>query len=197
MRTIEDAVALVTEARVVTLTAVPGVPSIVEAVVGGSVRGSWWGHPLGGVIFTVVTALDEHPDVLTVKLVAGRVTFVHRDLWAALLRVVTDRGWRRTREERLDSATRTLLRRVEDEGAVELAGVDLPATARREIKIRVERSLLVLTEQRHTERGRHETTLRSWTSWAGPRLLRSARRLALDDAFARVEKESPAARRAL
>ena len=61
--------ALLRERGVVTLTAAPGVPSLVEAIAGAPVRGSWWGHPKGKLIFNVSSALAEHEDVLALKLV--------------------------------------------------------------------------------------------------------------------------------
>jgi hypothetical protein len=63
------------------------VPSLAEAVAGGPIRGSWWGHPKGHEIFGVAEAVSESPDVLVCKLVDDKVTFVHRRLWAALVKL--------------------------------------------------------------------------------------------------------------
>lgn len=62
------------------------VPSLVEAFLGEPVRGSWWGHPRGGEIYSLTRAVRESPDILTCRLVGGKVTFIHRRLWPALLR---------------------------------------------------------------------------------------------------------------
>jgi hypothetical protein len=63
------------------------VPSLAEAIAGGPIRGSWWGHPKGQEIFRVSEAVGESPDVLVCKLVGGKVTFVHRRLWPALVKL--------------------------------------------------------------------------------------------------------------
>ena len=63
------------------------VPSLAEAVAGGPIRGSWWGHPRSHAIFAAAEAASEHPDVLVCKLVNGHVTYVHRRLWPALVRL--------------------------------------------------------------------------------------------------------------
>ena len=63
------------------------VPNLAEAVAGGPIRGSWWGHPRGQAIFRALTAVSESPDVVCLKLVTGKVTFVHRRLWPALARL--------------------------------------------------------------------------------------------------------------
>lgn len=61
--------------------------SLAEAVAGEAIRGSWWGHPKGRAIFAVTRAVREAPDVLTCKLVGGRISFVHERLWPALARL--------------------------------------------------------------------------------------------------------------
>jgi hypothetical protein len=63
------------------------VPSLAEAVAGGPIRGSWWGHPKGREIFRTAAAVSDSPDVLVCKLVEGKVTFVHRRLWPALVKL--------------------------------------------------------------------------------------------------------------
>lgn len=63
------------------------VPSLAEAVAGGPICGSWWGHPKGREIFAVADALGESDEVLVCKLAGGKVTFVHRRLWPALVRL--------------------------------------------------------------------------------------------------------------
>jgi hypothetical protein len=65
------------------------VPSLAEAIAGGRIRGSWWGHPKGHEIFRVAEAVSEHPDVLVCRLVDGKVTYVHRRLWPALVRLAS------------------------------------------------------------------------------------------------------------
>jgi hypothetical protein len=61
------------------------VPSLAEAIAGGPIRGSWWGHPKGKEIFRVAEAVSDHADVLVCTLVEGKVTYVHRRIWPALL----------------------------------------------------------------------------------------------------------------
>jgi hypothetical protein len=82
------------------------VPSLAEAVAGGPIHGSWWGHPKGNEIFRIADAVSESHDVLVCKLVDGKITYVHRRLWPALVRLAS-----RFRKEQLikvwDEHTRT------------------------------------------------------------------------------------------
>jgi len=63
------------------------VPSLAETIAGGPFRGSWWGHSKGHEIFHVAEAICESPEVLVCKLVEGKVTYVHRRLWPALVKL--------------------------------------------------------------------------------------------------------------
>ena len=67
-------------------------PSLAEFVAGEPVGGNWWAHPKGREIFAVTRAIREHDDVLVCRLVDGKVTFVHRRLWPALVRAADRLG---------------------------------------------------------------------------------------------------------
>jgi hypothetical protein len=63
------------------------VASLAEAVAGGPIRGSWWAHPQGREIFAATRAVRDCPDVLVCRLIGGKITYVHRRLWPALVRI--------------------------------------------------------------------------------------------------------------
>jgi hypothetical protein len=65
------------------------VPSLAEAIAGGPIRGSWWGHAKGHEIFRVTEAICDSPEVLVCKLVDGKVTYIHRRLWPALVKLAS------------------------------------------------------------------------------------------------------------
>lgn len=83
----EEGLAFVKRHGVVLQAARGPVPSLAEAIAGGPIRGSWWGHPKGHEIFRVAEAVSENPDILVCKLIDGKVTYVHRRLWPALVRL--------------------------------------------------------------------------------------------------------------
>jgi len=62
--------------------------SLVEAIAGAPIRGSWWGHADARRIFSVLGALRASPDVVTCRLIDGKVTWVHRRVWPALVRLI-------------------------------------------------------------------------------------------------------------
>ncbi len=71
------------------------VPSLAETIAGGPIRGSWWGHAKGHEIFAVASAISDSADVLVCKLVDGKVTYVHRRLWPALVKLADRFGKQR------------------------------------------------------------------------------------------------------
>jgi hypothetical protein len=112
------------------------------------------GAPREHSIFAVSERLAAHPDALAVKLVDGKTTWVHRRLWAPLLAIATaGEDWQR---RGLPAGARALLSRLERDGELRASGE--PA---RELQ----RRLLALGLETHTESGRHELRLLSWTRW--------------------------------
>jgi hypothetical protein len=63
------------------------VVSFADALAGRPIRGSWWGHPKGREIFALTRAVRDSKDVCVCRLVAGKITYVHRRLWPALVHV--------------------------------------------------------------------------------------------------------------
>jgi hypothetical protein len=66
------------------------VPSVAEAVAGEPIVGSWWAHPKGRAIFEALSEIDDSEDVRCFKLVDGKITFAHRRVWPALIRLAKD-----------------------------------------------------------------------------------------------------------
>jgi hypothetical protein len=63
------------------------VPSLAQVVAGEPLRGSWWAHPKGNEIFRLSRAIRSSPDVLVCRLIDGKITYIHRRLWPALVRL--------------------------------------------------------------------------------------------------------------
>ena len=63
------------------------IPNVAELVVGEPIRGSWWAHPRSHEIFAVLNELADSPEVARLRLIRGKITFVHRRMWPALVRL--------------------------------------------------------------------------------------------------------------
>jgi len=130
-------------------------PSLSRLVAGAPIGGSWWSHPKAHTIYDLLNVLAAHPDILTVKLVLGKATFIHRRLWAAVLAIATaHEAWQFAG---LPDEARALYEAVERQGVLRATG-----THAKEL----ERRLLVQSAQIHTEAGHHELQLTQWDLWA-------------------------------
>jgi hypothetical protein len=97
-----EAVSFVKKHGIVLMSARGSIPNLAEAVAGGRIRGSWWGHPMSHQIFRVIEAVRDSEQVLVCRLAGDKVTFVHRRLWPALVRLARQlpkRGLAAIREE--------------------------------------------------------------------------------------------------
>ena len=85
--TIREALAFVEEHGIVLESAEGPVPNLAEQVAAEKLRGSWWAHKKAREIFTMTRAVRNSGDVLVCRLIDGKVTYVHRRLWPALIRM--------------------------------------------------------------------------------------------------------------
>jgi hypothetical protein len=85
----KEALAFVERHGIVLQAARGPLPNLAEAIGGGPIRGSWWGHPKGKEIFRAVKTIGASPNVLVCKLVEGKITYVHRRLWPALIKLAS------------------------------------------------------------------------------------------------------------
>ena len=62
-------------------------PSLAEAVAGERIHGNWWGHRKGREIFRATRTVRDCDQILVCRLVGGKITYVHRRLWPAIVRL--------------------------------------------------------------------------------------------------------------
>jgi hypothetical protein len=145
----------------------PKLPSVCSLITGAPLRGSWWSHPLAQTIFQVNEKLEDHPDVLITKLVSGKVTFVHRNLWPEIVAIGTANE--PCHMKGISASAKTLLKTVEKTGAVQTDKIDWPSlqsTAKLgDLARDLERKLLIHADQIHTASGAHAKVLETWEHW--------------------------------
>ena len=140
-------------------------PSVAGVIARSGIKGSWWSHPDAHTIFAVAELLDDHPDVLFMKLINGKVTLVHRELWGRIYSIgVARENWQL---KALTTPAKLLLKKVDAEGRVETGSLGKgfdpkPGTAARELEF----FLLIHSQQVHTQSGAHAKVLQTWDHWA-------------------------------
>jgi hypothetical protein len=188
IETAAEALALVRERGALPLTPVGASDSLAERVAGVRVQGSWCDHPASARIVALSAALEASPEVLTLKLVGGKVTFLHSALWPALLRVARDPARLARVRAGLSPAAARLLDEVEREGEAHLDQLgrqnswpperDL-ARAGKEL----EAGLLAHLSTSASERGRQALVVRSWARVLPATAHRRAQQLSFEAAL--------------
>ncbi|MCH8872621.1 hypothetical protein IH824_07600 [candidate division KSB1 bacterium] len=83
----EEAISFI-EAQGVVLESGKGpIPNLADTVAGKSIKGSYWGHPKGNEIFLLTRAIRSSKEVLVCRVVDGKVTYLHRRVWGAIVRL--------------------------------------------------------------------------------------------------------------
>ena len=153
----------------------PKFPSVTGFVADDTGGRSWWAHPQAKQMYGLSCGLRDHPDVLMVKLVSGKVTFIHRPLWPAIVAIGTAREpWQM---EGLSKEAKALLKKAGEDRKVFSSGDPV-----RELETR----LLVHAASVHTEVGSHAKEVQSWESWAKTARLGKVK-LTLAEAKAQLE----------
>jgi hypothetical protein len=144
-------------------------PSLVSLVVGAPIQGSWWGHPMGRQIYALADQLGDSAEVISTKLISGKVTFVHKKLWPQVARIgCAGEKWQ---TERLSGAATDLLKLVRAQQV--LATDSLPKTQALSKPGKacdeLEKRLLVYTEEFHSDSGAHHKRIQTWETWSKSR----------------------------
>ena len=83
----QNAVDLVRKAGILLESARGPIPNFLELLLKEPVKGNWWAHPKGKFLFNMTRTVRDDPDILVCRLIGGKITYVHRRLWPALVRV--------------------------------------------------------------------------------------------------------------
>ena len=86
---LEEALSFVKENGVVLESAHGRVPTFVDFVAGERLT-RWWSHPKSRAIFALTRAVRDSPHILTCRLIDRKVTYVHRRLWPALVKLADE-----------------------------------------------------------------------------------------------------------
>lgn len=165
LRTTFDKVFLQLEKLGLLLLSDASLPNVAGLVAGERIRGSWWSHKNAQTIFAVSEMLEDHPDVMVMKLVSEKVTFVHRELWGHVYSIgIAREDWQL---KNLTAEAKLLLKTLDAEGSLQTNKLGKkfgtkPAETARELELR----LLLHANQIHTESGAHAKVLETWDAWA-------------------------------
>lgn len=161
IRDAAEAAAFVHERKIVMSVGRSGLAVLSDAIAGRRLPGSWMGHPETTAIYNIFVGLGRSA-LLDARLVAGKSVLMDPALGPVVARLAGDPERRADIERRLAPLARRLLRRVEADGAVRMDSSGIPSKEGRAARTALERALLVVSEEFHTERGSHTVVVRPW-----------------------------------
>lgn len=137
-------------------------PNIVSKIVGEDIVGSWWGHPLANPIYNGLQWLEENHSVLVLKLISGKVTYIHESLFLDMYSVVqAPRGWQ---TKKLKDDELKLLKYISKKKKITSNDPKLAELAKDPKKglTKLETNLLVFSSEEHTDSGKHIKEFKVW-----------------------------------
>lgn len=162
-------------------------PSLVALAAGGPVKGTWWAHPLANEIYMLGQRLMDEHDVMFIRLVSGKMTYVHRRLWRPLYAIATARHpWQLAD---LPKTAKSTLQTVDRRGALRMDELRSSRTAKElgaDARI-LETRLLVFGDDVHTDSGAHVKRIETWPHWAERIALAPGSLPSVEDARAQLE----------
>ena len=72
----DEAISFIERHGIVLASAKGPVPSLAATLDGEPIKGSWWAHKMGHQIFSTFEAVADSPDILSCRLVDGKVNDV-------------------------------------------------------------------------------------------------------------------------
>jgi len=163
-------------------------PSLVALVAGGPVKGTWWAHPLANEIYMLGQRLMKQRDVLFIRLVTAKMTYVHRRLWRPLYAIATARQpWQLAD---FPGTAKSMLGTLDRCGSFRMDEIRSSRTAKElgsDARI-LETRMLVFGDDVHTDSGAHVKRIETWPLWAKRVELATAKLPSVDDASRELEE---------
>ena len=141
-------------------------PSLTGIMVREPIKGSWLAHPMANEIYMLSQRIIRHPDTISLKLLSGKTTYVHRRLWPELIAIGTaQEPWQL---DALSTSAKSMLEKVEERGSLRMDEMKGTRTAKergadaRTLELR----LLVFGDEVHTASSAHVRRIETWEHWA-------------------------------
>src|SRR2546426_7852526 len=183
IRDVRSALAFIEERGIVLSTGRSSLPSLAEAIAGRQLRGSWMANPEVFRIYKVLGKVHRSDAVVTAPLILGRETLLDVTLGPAVARIAGDAKRRKAARASLPPLAKRLLADVEAHGEVRMDRWPASTERGRAARLRLERLLLVVSRDLHTESGYHTAVVTPWRkSRIAVRFGKHAKRLRLDEA---------------
>lgn len=183
LRDLRAVIAFIAERGIVLSTGRSSLPMLAEAIAGRPLRGSWMAHPEAHRIYRILGRIHTHEDVFAAPLILAKETLIHASLAPAVQRMAADQARRARVRRQLPPLARRLLNHVESDGQVRMDRWDASTDQARKARLLLERELMVVSKNLHTEHGYHTSIVMPWSrSRLSERFSEDAQNLNLEQA---------------
>ena len=137
-------------------------PNIVTYIVGRKIKGSWWGHPLANPIYNGLNWLEKNKIFLSVKLIDGKVTYLHKSLISDFYSIVKKpRDWQL---KNLKEDDLKMLQHISQNSIIFSDDETLKLVVNEPKKnlSTLEKKLLIHSVEVHTSSGMHVKKIMTW-----------------------------------
>ena len=69
---------LIEEQGVMLESAKGSIPNLADKIAGEKIKGSWWGHPKGNLIYHLLGEARKSEMILVCRFIKGKITFIHK-----------------------------------------------------------------------------------------------------------------------
>jgi hypothetical protein len=163
MSSLNELIAWIDDRHIALVSGTSALPNAAEAIVGRRIEGSWWGDPLGSLIFRLLSELeDDAPQYLDVALVEGKRTLVSPPLTPSVLAVASDPDRRHRVAATLKQPARRLLEVLADGRTARSGDPALVGSVGRNARTALEAGLLARSTSVHTASGHHASLVETF-----------------------------------
>ncbi|MBK7963293.1 MAG: hypothetical protein IPK04_20160 [Bdellovibrionales bacterium] len=137
-------------------------PNIVTEITCENIVGSWWGHPLANPIYNGLRWLEHNHSILVVKLIDGKVTYVHENLFADIFSIVCkSRDWQLRKLKAEDHQILKYISKKKHISSDDAQLTELSEDPKKSLA-NLEKKLLICSVEKHTQSGKHIKDYMVW-----------------------------------
>jgi hypothetical protein len=140
----------------------PELPSLVTLIAGEPVKGTWWGHAKGNLMYNLSQELEDDSEILVIKLINKKITYIHKRHWNALFSIVLEKSDWQTKG--LKPEHKSLLQTIQKKKTVRAddASFKKSPTEIGKLAAKLEEKLVVCSQSIHSESGKHIRQMKTW-----------------------------------
>ena len=132
-------------------------PNIINSIIGKSISGSWWSHPQGNHIYNGINWAMDQNQVICVKFLSGKNTYIHKKLWPYFFSIVN-----KARDWQTDKLTDDELKLYSIISKKSLRSDNPLAKLNKNILLKLEKKILFESNEVHSETGKHYKLYKKW-----------------------------------